>query len=148
MGVFESPEPSTVNRGIYIPTLRDRVKVPNAIACPTYLVMMEGADVQVREVSLQNGGIRYAVDQLINPDSITFSHGGFFSHEILLHGSVGDPGNSATPQKLFNVFSSALAKEFIRVKAFWVGPQANELLCKGCRLTIGANSPKEYDLAL
>ena len=41
-----------------------------------------------------------------------------------------------------------IAKEFDRITAFWVGSQANELLRKGCRLTMGANSPKEYDLAV
>jgi hypothetical protein len=85
---------------------------------------------------------------LINPDSITFSHSGFFSPEILLYGRVGTASDSAVAKKLCRVFSSAIAKEFDRVKAFWVAPQANELLRKGCWLTIGAHSPKEYDLAV
>jgi hypothetical protein len=147
-GLHVSPELCAVTKGADIPTLRDVMEAPNAIACPSYLVTIEGAAVQVREVPQQSGGIRYGVDQLINPDSITFSHGGFFSPDILLYGRAGTASDSAVAKKLFRVFSSAIAKEFERVKAYWVGPRANELLRKGCRLTIGANSPKEYDLAV
>ncbi|MEX0702312.1 MAG: hypothetical protein WD069_09475 [Planctomycetales bacterium] len=147
-GLHESPELRTVTKGSDIPTLRDLMEAPNAIACPSYLVTLDGAAVQVREVPQQCGGIHYAVDQLINTDSITFSHGGFFSPEILLYGRVGTASDSAIAKKLFRVFSSAIAKAFVRVKAYWVGPQANELLLKGCRLTMSANSPKEYDLAV
>ena len=92
--------------------------------------------------------MRYIVDQLIKPDSITFSHGGFFSPEILLCGRVGTASDSTTAKKLFRVFSSAIAKKFVRVKGFWIGPQANELLRNGFRLVIGAHSPKENDLAV
>ncbi len=136
------------SKGTDIPTLRDVMEAPNAIACPSYLVTLEGTKVQIREVPQQSGGIRYAVDQLINPDSITFSHGGFFSPEILLYGRVATVSDSAVAKKLFRAFSSAIAKEFIRIKGYWVGPQANGLLRKGCRLTMGAHSPKEYDLAV
>jgi hypothetical protein len=147
-GLHESPELCTVTKGTDIPSLRDVMEAPNAIACPSYLVTLEGATVQVREVPQQSGGIRYAVDQLINPDSITFSHGGFFSPEILLYGRVGTFSDSKISKKLFRAFSSAIAKEFDRVKAFWVGPEGNELLRPGCRLTMGAHSPKECDLAV
>jgi hypothetical protein len=147
-GLHESSRLCTVAKGADIPTLRDVMEAPNAIACPSYLVTLEGATVHVREVPQQSGGIRYAIDQFINPDSITFSHGGFFSPEILLYGRVGTVSDSAVAKKMFRAFSSPIAKEFERVKAFWVGPQANELLRKGCRLTMGANSPKEYDLAV
>jgi hypothetical protein len=147
-GLHESPELCTVTKGTDIPTLRDVMAAANAIACPSYLVTLEGATVHVREVAQQGGGRRYAVDQLINPDSITFSHGGFFSPDILLYGRVGTVSVSEVSKKLFRAFSSAIAKEFVRIEAFWVGPQANELLRNGCRLTMGAHSPKEYDLAV
>ena len=148
MGLHESADLSTVTKGADIPTLREVMDDPNAIACPAYLVTLEGAAVHVRDVLQQSGGIRYAVDQLVNPNSVTFSHGGFFSPDILLYGRVGTVSDSAVAKKLFRAFSSAIAKVFVRVKAFWVGPQAYELLRQGCRLTMGANSPKEYDLAV
>src|SRR5262245_3443705 len=88
-GLHHSREPCTVAKGADIPTLRDVMTTPNAVGCPTYLVTLEGVSVNIRDVPQNSGGTRYAVDQLINPDSITLSHGGFFSPEILLYGSVG-----------------------------------------------------------
>ena len=148
MGLHESPVLDTVGKGAAIPTLRDVIGTPNATACPSYLVTLEGAPVRVREVPLRTGGVRYAIDQLVNSDSITFSHGGFFSPEILLCGRVGTVSDSAVAKRLFRAFSTAVAKVFIQIKAFWVGPQANQLLRKGCRLTMGANSPTDYDLTM
>jgi hypothetical protein len=43
-------------------------------------------------------------------------------------------------------FNSAVKKTFTKVKAFYVGPKALELLERGMRLTISAQSPREFDL--
>jgi hypothetical protein len=47
---------------------------------------------------------------------------------------------------LFRAYSNAIARTFTRIKAFWVGPDAGELLAAGCRLTQSADSPPECDL--
>jgi hypothetical protein len=148
MGLHESPQPRTITHGANIPTLRDVLQFPDAMAGPSYLVTLEGTSVKVREVPQNSGRVRYAIDQLINPDSIEFSHGGFFGSEILLYGRYATASNSEISKKLYRLFNSTIAKTFDRVKAFSVGPQAKELLCKGYRLTIGAHSPREYDLSL
>jgi hypothetical protein len=146
-GLFEWPDLSAVAKGEQIPTLWEMAKSPSAINCPSYLVTPADVPVQVREVPQISGGTRYAVDQLINPDSIALSHGGLFSAEILLCGRVGTVSDSPIAKALLRACLNAIAKEFVCVKAFWVGPQAVELLHHGCRLTIGADSPKEFDLA-
>lgn len=140
MGLHESPELSAYHAGRDIATLRDVRHAPNTSVGPAYLVTLVGAHVVVRIVPQRNGSIRHAVDQLLNPDSITFEHGGFLSPEILLNGRVGTVSDSAVAKKLCRAFYAAIAKEFIRVNAFWVGPQAHDLLLKGCRLTMGADS--------
>jgi hypothetical protein len=148
MGRHESSELRTVAKGADIPTLRDVMEAPNAIACPSYLVTVQGAPIHVREVPQESGGTRYAVDQLINPDSITFSHGGFFSPEILLlwtdRHCFGFCSCEDTVSRLLRGSCQVVRPN----RSILVGPQANELLRKGCRLTMGANSPKEYDLAV
>src|SRR5262245_63908651 len=87
-GLFESRNRSAVAKGAEIPTLREMIKSPSAINGPSYLVTPADVPVQVREVPQIGGGMRYAVDQLMNPDSIALSHGGFFSPTILLCGRV------------------------------------------------------------
>jgi len=147
MGSFESPRLATVYSGATLPTLRSRVSDPNASSCPGYLITVRGTDVHTERCPLTNGGVRFLVDQLLNSDSITFSHGGFFSHDVLLYGRVATVSKTNVATSLHKALSSAIAKHFKRVKAFYVGPGALDRWKQGCRLTIGANSPKEYDLA-
>jgi hypothetical protein len=145
-GLLESPNLTIVAKGQDLPTLRAIGTLLNAIGGPSYLVTPANVAVHVRKVPQNDGGTRYAVDQLINPDSIILSHGGFFNSEILLDGRVGTCSDSAIAEALFRAYANAIAKHFVRIKAFWVGPQAAELLRQGCRLTGGADSSKEYDL--
>jgi len=91
---------------------------------------------------------RFAIDQLKNPDTITFSPGGLWNNDILLHGRVATASQSKSSQALMKRFKAALQKTFVKVKAFYVGPQALMLLKNGQRLTISAQSPREFDLAI
>jgi len=145
-GLFAEPNLTRVARGASMPTLRERLTNPNASNSPQYLVSPVHVPVAVREVPQYSGGIRYAVDQLINPDSVVLSHGGFFRPEILLYGSVGTASDSPVATALYRAFANSIAKLFSRVRGYWVGPEAVELVRRGCRLTIGADSPQEYDL--
>jgi hypothetical protein len=45
-------------------------------------------------------------------------------------------------------FRAAMKESFTRVRAFWVGPQAMELLRNGKRLTLAEQCPPEMDLKL
>ena len=91
---------------------------------------------------------RFAIDQLKNPDTITFSPGGLWNNDILLHGRVATASQSKSSQALMKRFKAALQKTFVKVKAFYVGPQALMLLKNGQRLTVSAQSPREFDLAI
>ncbi len=91
---------------------------------------------------------RYALDQLFNPNTITFSSGGLWKDQFLLHGGIGTASQSEFSEELMKRFLSAIKKSFIKIKAFYVGPQALELLKNGTRLTISAQSPLEFDLKI
>jgi hypothetical protein len=146
MGLFESPKVLVVTQGVNIPTLKVNVPGPNALHSQRYLVTPADVVVQIREVPQTSGGLRYAFDQLINPDSIEFTPGGFYSSEILVYGRVGTVSDSKIAKALYRSFANAIKKQFVRIRAFWVGPQAEKLLHQGCRLTAGAQCPREYDL--
>jgi len=146
-GLRESRELTTVYSGAAIATLGS--PAPNPNACGGYAYLVTPADVQViiREVPQRAGGTRYAVDQLANPISITFGHGGFYAPDVLLYGRVATCSDHPAAAKLYRAFASAVGKHFCRIRAFYVGPTAVDLFHHGCRLTIGANSPRDYDLA-
>jgi hypothetical protein len=145
-GLLESPRLTTVARGADLATLRAPASAPDAIGGPAYLVTAAGAAVRTREVPQRDGGVRYAVDQLSNPDSVALAHGAFFGPDVLLNGWVGTASDSPMSKALFRAFASAVGKQFARIKAFWVGPQAADFLRRGYRLTGSAHSPREYDL--
>jgi hypothetical protein len=146
-GLLESPPLEAFTRGEQLPSLRQPPSGQSMVECPDYLVTPAGVAVQVREVPQVAGGIRYAIDQLVNPDSVTLSHGGSPAPGILLAGRIGTCTGTEASGKLFRVYANAVAKAYVKIKAFWVGPEAREMLAVGCRLTQSADSPQQYDLA-
>src|SRR5262249_1559815 len=102
--------------------------------------------VVAREIRLTDGSIRFCVDQLSNPDSVTFISGGIWSDDIVLHGRVATASDTEASQQLMKRFAAVFRKKFSKIKAFWVGPRAMALLDAGRRLTISVQSPREFDL--
>jgi hypothetical protein len=146
-GIFDSPMLTTIHAGSAIATLASQAPHPNANGGYSYLVTPSDIEVVVRKVPQRAGRVRYAIDQLANPVSITFDHGGFYAPDILLYGRVATCSDHPAAARLYRAFAASVAKSFKRIRAFYVGPKAEELLRRGCRLTIGANSPRDYDLA-
>lgn len=146
-GLFESPTLITVLSGAAIPTLRAPAPMSSASSCHQYLATPSTAQVRLREVPQVRGGNRYTFDQATTPDSVEVTPGGFYRPEVLLYGRVATISTTAFSKQVYRAFASAIAAQFVRIRAFYVGPQAAELFHRGCRLTIGADSPPEYDLA-
>jgi hypothetical protein len=111
-----------------------------------YLVTIEGSTVHVREVPQNSGGTRYAVDQLVNPDSMELATSALHPSNILVYGRVATASDSALSKNLYAAFSRAIERHFRRVDTAWVGPEAEAAWRHGTRLAIGAFSPAEYDL--
>lgn len=147
-GLFDEDAQTTYANGATLPTLAKSLSVGSAIAGPGYLVTERSWFIRSREVQQNDGSKKYAVDQLLNPESIIFQHGGFYSAEILLPGRIATVSYTPAAMKIQRAFSSILAKSFTRVKAYWVGHEALTLLQQGTRLTDGASSPSEFDLKL
>jgi hypothetical protein len=144
-GMFETSQFAVFHAGAALPTLRSPAG-RQSIECPTYLVMPVSTPINVRSVPQRTGGVSFAIDQLENPDSTTLTHGGFHSPDVLISGRVATVSVTPTGKKLQSAFSRAIAKQFTRVKAFYVGPEAYNCLQQGCRLTFNVDAPPEYDL--
>jgi hypothetical protein len=146
-GLFTSSKFQSFSSGAALPSLRVPAVHPNAIAGAQYLVTPAGQSPVIREVTQNGGGVRYAIDQLVNPDSITIQSGGIYPPDILLHGRVATISSTVFATQVQRAFSSAVGKLFQHIRAFYVGSQAHELWRTGYRLTHSAKSPREYDLA-
>jgi hypothetical protein len=132
--------------GLGVPTLGVPAPDPNAINGYTYLVVTRGTGFTPRRIDRLDGSHRYSFDQLLNPKSVCLTHGGVFGSSVLLYGRVATASQDPESVRLQRRFSSAIRKLFRRVQAFWVGPDADRALRSGWRLTIGADSPREFDL--
>jgi hypothetical protein len=133
--------------GRELPTFGQPSPVESAVSSPAYLITARGAVVNVRELPPIEGRERWAVDQLINPDSTVFWHGGLFGANVLLYGRVATVSKTPSAIKLQRAFEAAIRKSFARIKAYYVGGSAERLLDSGLRLTGAAQSPRGYDLS-
>ena len=129
-----------------LPTLYQPQPFESASAGPAYLVTEVGTNVALRQLPLYEGKNRWSVDQLSNPDSTVFRHGGLYGDNILLHGEVRTAYKTTVATRLQRAFDAAVRKHFVKVRAFYVGCAAVALLDTGWRLTAAQQSPSEYDL--
>jgi len=112
----------------------------------TYLVFEKGQDVRVREVSQRDGTIKYAVDQLDNPTTVVLQCGGLLNEARLLAGQVGTATEDIQSRNLYALFQKTIRRKYDKIRAYYVGIEAAQLLDKGVRLTPTAKSPEAYDL--
>ena len=144
-GLFTTPQLQMFETGANLPTLHLPAEAQSS-SCPTYLITLASSAINVRAVPQIRGGMRYAVDQLENPDSVTLTHGGLHASNVLISGRLATVSTSRTAKRIQSVFANAIASEFSRVQAFWVGPEAYRMLQEGCRLTFNVTASPEYDL--
>jgi len=111
-----------------------------------YLVCDKGLGVAVRLVSQRNGGVKYAVDQLENPHTVALSCGGLVDGRRLIAGQMGTSAAGERAEEIYAILAKAIRRRFEKIKSYYVGPEAAQLLDQGLRLTPTAKSPETYDL--
>jgi hypothetical protein len=141
-----SAMPKSVLNGARLPTLNAPPPADSASSGYSWLVTCRDREPVGRRIELNSGGVRYAFDQLENPDSIELLPGSRHQSGAILYGRIATGSDSATSRRLFGLFKLAIGKRFRNINAFWVGPKAEEAWRQGARLTIGLASPQEYDL--
>jgi hypothetical protein len=146
MRKLHEPIVESFDRGEEIPNL-GKATAGSAINSQAYLIAERSVPIKLRSIKARETDEFFRVDQLLNPDTVTFTPAGMWNEEIVLHGRVATVSESEPSQELLKRFSSAFKRgQFRRVKAFLVGPAALMLLNAGKRLTISAQSPREFDL--
>ena len=143
-GRFHSPDLETYASGLEIPRL-GLAPYESAVLSESYLVVLKERAVEPRSVRENDGVVRYRVDEILNPAAVTFTPGGRWGDDVLLHGVLVSSAHSEA-QTVWKPFVAYVRKSFHKIKAFWVGPHAEALLDAGKRLTIAEQSPREFDL--
>ena len=118
----------------------------SASGCQSYLVAEPNTNISLRPKKDSSEVDYFLIDQLQNPNTVTFTPAGLWNNGIVLHGRVATVSDSALAQELMKRFHSAIKAHFSKIKAYWVGPKAHEFLKLGKRLTIAEQSSREFDL--
>jgi hypothetical protein len=145
-GLFHSSRPQIYASYSAVPAF-GRAVHSTAVANPAYLLLAYGEHINVRTVAQKSGGVLFAIDQIKNPESVVLRPGGRYGDTVILCGMIGTVSHSAASTDLYNFITKVFRSLFIRKREFLVGPEAAELWKLGGRLTIGAESPEEFDLA-
>lgn len=115
----------------------------------TFLVVEKAEPYYIREVQLNKGGMRYFLDQVLNPNSILLRPGGLYKDDFLICGEIGTMGNSIESKKIYNIFLKAIKQQSCANKeGLFVGQDAMKLYGKRRFIGISIKQPEEYDLLL
>src|SRR6266581_4394341 len=144
MGQAQALDYETFTAGAELPNL-GKASSDSAINSDSFLVAGRPVPIKMRRVKAAAGAERLYVDQLDNPDTVVLTPGGIWGTDIVLHGRVTTVSESGASQELMKEFHGTFRRRFTKIKAFFVGPKAVVLLEAGKRLTISAQSPRDFD---
>jgi hypothetical protein len=144
-GMFSAPDMEQWTKGCELPELGQADRAQTA-GCRTFVVTYPEVEVKLWRRQIHNGQIRFGIDQLVNHDTITFTPAGAWKGEMIIAGACGTVSDSPIAQSLMKLVSKAMKKHFVRIGAYWVGPEALSYLRAGGRLTGAEQSPPIYDL--
>ena len=145
-GRLDGPNPEIWKFAVDLPKL-GQATGDQHVACDPFLIMEKDSPIRVQTMTMHDGDDRFDVEQGLNPDSIIFHPGGEWRDGALISGSFTTISKSPISQSLMRATHSEIKKQFTRVKAFWVGPEALAAFRQGRRLTSAIQSPPEYDLS-
>ncbi len=144
-GLFDSPHIYLMQSLVNIPNL-GYIAAGDINQTIAYLVANHEISIKVRPVLQRRGNIKYAVDQLDNPQTIVFKPGGSFDEKCLIAGQVGTTSDDPNSLELFQWFCKEIRDQCTKIKSFYVGKEAGVLLDQGWRLTANTKMPTCYDL--
>jgi hypothetical protein len=144
-GHYLTAEISALTTGLAIPNL-GKADFYSSIACTNYLVSNRTTAIKARPILRNDGSKRFAIDQMLNHDTITLTPAGQWNDNILLHGRVATVSETAPARALMNLFRKAIHTRFTKIKAFYLGPEALQLFRAGEHLTSSDQSPREFYL--
>lgn len=115
-----------------------------------YLVSHRSAKNIMRSFIGGKGESRWTLENGDNEETVVLNMAGLWETGTLLPGSIMTLHETPVAQQLMRWFLLALKKEkFIKIREWWVGHEAMEMLKAGRRLsTTAEQSPPEFDLKL
>jgi len=111
----------------------------------SYLIYPSHFEPKIESIEQRRGGIKYAVDQSNNKDSILILLGGDFEKRTIIASRISSISNSDFSKKSISLLNKIIKSEFKKINNFYVGPEALEYMKRGFRLTASVNSPMSLE---
>jgi len=114
-----------------------------------YLIIDEKENIGYQSISQRDGTLKYSIDVIGNPNSISWRPGGENTkNKCLIRGEICANIENIEAKKLWKVFANNLSKEFSKLKGYYIGTHAMDLYKRGVRLTPSYKFSKDCDLVL
>lgn len=136
------------------PELTSGTEIPNLGFAPSGFQMLEpfwlitdrDTTIDVEVVPQRRGGVRYCVDNRRQPEAVLMWTGGIYQDSCVINGEIRTGAINPGSMALLNLFVREIRRRFSRIKAFYVGPEAERLLDAGYRLTQDYRYERDRDL--
>lgn len=113
--------------------------------CPTHLIAPRDTTISVRSVVQRNqSDTHHFIDQLNNPDTVAWHTGGQLDSSTLVAGSFSTCTSTRRSLGLLKRIHDLAHRNWNEVKEYYVGPEAEQILDAGGRLSVGLRP--EFDL--
>ena len=113
---------------------------------PFWLASDVDVAISVEAIPQKQGGTRYVADQRMNPQTVVLTLGGVFRDIGVIPGEVSTCTTDPDSRRLLELFRKEIKKHFVRIREYWVGPEAEILLDSGYRLTPAVSAPTFCDI--
>jgi len=108
-----------------------------------YLILPESETLQIREVPQRGGGIKYAVDQMKNKDSVVISLGRKYKKEAIIASKIGTISDTKFAKHLM-ISLNVHFKKYKKVDKFYICSNALREATDGVRLTTDVRSLDDF----
>ncbi|MDC6384617.1 hypothetical protein D2V93_02250 [Flagellimonas taeanensis] len=113
-----------------------------------YLILKQNDELHVREVPQKKGGIKYAIDQMKNADSLIISLGGYNKTEnAIIASKITTKNNTSFTNLFFKKLNEFLKANNKKVESFYIGADALIMAKEGTRLTEDARLEETHDIS-
>ena len=113
-----------------------------------HMVLPTAATINYREVPQRRGGMKYAVDLLVNPCAVSVQFGGCYRDEAIIAGRIGMTSREKCALELFSAFERAIKKNMTSRRGVPIGAEAMRLAEEGWRLATNVRMPKSHDFTV
>lgn len=116
----------------------------------SYLMLPIEKEINLREIELRTGEIKYAIDQMINISSMEVKIGGVFTDKenVIVAGRISIISDNDFSNSIYKLFSNKIKKEFKKAGTFYIGKGAEANLSLGWRLVTMEKMSTDFDLSL